>query len=118
MCSSDLMQCDEKRFMQVMTNLLRNAVKFTTTGEIHFGYIKNDHQMEFYVKDTGIGIALEHQKAIFNRFDKENNFVQGAGLGLTISRLLVAKMGGEIGVTSAPGEGATFYLTLPLAEEE
>ena len=108
---SQCMQCDEKRFMQVMTNQLRNAVKFTTTGEIHFGYIKNDHQMEFYVKDTGIGIALEHQKAIFNRFDKENNFVQGAGLGLTISRLLVAKMGGEIGVTSAPGEGATFYFT-------
>lgn len=107
-------QGDGMRIMQVLMNLLSNAVKFTTAGEIHLGFQQRGEVVQFYVKDTGIGIPANRVARIFERFGKINNFAQGTGLGLTISRMLVERMGGRIWVRSGEGVGTTFYFTLPL----
>ena len=106
---------DWDRIMQVIGNLLSNAVKFTSKGEIHFGYRKKEDFVEFYVKDSGIGIPAKRAATIFRRFGKVNDFVQGTGLGLTLSRMLVEKMGGRIWLRSREGKGSNFYFTLPLS---
>ena len=104
---------DKNRIMQVITNLITNATKFTFKGEIRFGFeILKDH-IEFYVKDTGMGISEEKIKMIFERFVKLNSFVQGTGLGLAICRVIVEKLGGEITVESKLNEGSTFHFTIP-----
>ena len=105
---------DRMRITQVLMNLLSNAVKFTPTGEIHFGYQLRGNIVQFYVKDTGIGIPANRVAKIFERFGKINNFAQGTGLGLTVSRMLVERMGGRIWVRSGEGIGTTFFFTLPL----
>lgn len=105
---------DRMRIMQVLMNLLSNAAKFTPTGEIHFGYQLRGNIVQFYVKDTGIGIPANRVAKIFERFGKINNFAQGTGLGLTVSRMLVERMGGRIWVRSGEGIGTTFFFTLPL----
>lgn len=104
---------DRNRLMQVLTNLLNNAIKFTMEGEIHIGYLLEKEVVRFYVKDTGMGISKERQKAIFERFVKLNTFVQGTGLGLSICKMIVERFGGEIGVDSALGKGSTFWFTVP-----
>lgn len=104
---------DWDRLGQIISNLLDNAIKFTQKGEIHYGYEYKDNTIQFYVKDTGIGISANKIAAIFQRFGKVNNFVQGTGLGLALSRMLVEKMGGRIWARSKQGEGTTFYFTLP-----
>lgn len=105
---------DRMRIMQVLMNLLSNAAKFTPSGEIHFGYQLRGNVVLFYVKDTGIGIPTNRVAKIFERFGKINNFAQGTGLGLTVSRMLVERMGGRIWVRSGEGIGTTFYFTLPM----
>lgn len=105
---------DWDRLIQVIGNLLSNATKFTQKGEIHFGYQKKEDLVEFYVKDTGNGIPAERIATIFRRFGKVNDFVQGTGLGLTLCRMLVEKMGGRIWLRSQEGQGSRFYFTLPL----
>ena len=105
---------DRMRIMQVLMNLLSNAAKFTPSGEIHFGYQLRGNVVQFYVKDTGIGIPANRVAKIFERFGKINNFAQGTGLGLTVSRMLVERMGGRIWVRSGEGIGTTFYFTLPM----
>lgn len=105
---------DWNRIIQVISNLLSNAAKFTPKGEIHFGYREKEDFVEFYVKDSGIGIAAERVATIFRRFGKVNDFIQGTGLGLTLCRMLVEKMGGRIWLRSQEGEGSRFYFTLPL----
>lgn len=87
---------DWNRIIQIISNLLSNAAKFTPKGEIHFGYREKEDFVEFYVKDSGIGIPAERVATIFQRFGKINDFVQGIGLGLTLCRMLVEKMGGRI----------------------
>lgn len=87
---------DWNRIIQIISNLLSNAAKFTPKGEIHFGYREKEDFVEFYVKDSGIGIPAERVATIFQRFGKINDFVQGTGLGLTLCRMLVEKMGGRI----------------------
>lgn len=104
---------DKNRLMQVLTNLINNANKFTSEGQIHIGYTLENGLIRFYVKDTGIGISEEKQKAVFGRFVKLNNFVQGTGLGLSICKMIVERFGGEIGVNSVIGEGSEFYFTIP-----
>ena len=105
---------DWNRIIQIISNLLSNAAKFTPKGEIHFGYREKEDFVEFYVKDSGIGIPAERVATIFQRFGKRNDFVQGTGLGLTLCRMLVEKMGGRIWLRSQEGQGSRFYFTLPL----
>jgi CheY-like chemotaxis protein len=103
-----------------MTNLIHNAVKFTAKGWIEIGYMPvADEKIEFYVRDTGIGLTRDLQKNIFSRFAEEE--VQGtkpesSGLGLTISRNLIKLLGGKIWVESEPGQGSTFFFTIPFEE--
>lgn len=105
---------DKNRWMQVMINLLTNAVKFTQEGSIRFGYTLTDTDMlRFYVTDTGCGIPKEKREVIFDRFVKLNSFVQGTGLGLSICQMIVTHLGGTIGVESEEGVGSTFWFTLP-----
>ncbi len=91
--------------------------KYTNGGSIDFGYEKKGEYLEFFVKDTGIGIAKNRQEAIFERFiqaDIEDpRALQGAGLGLTISKAYVEMLGGKIWVQSDVGIGSTFYFTIP-----
>lgn len=105
---------DRNRLNQVLTNLLTNAIKFTDTGSITFGYtLQENGMLRFYVTDTGKGIPHEKQTDIFTRFVKLNSFAQGTGLGLSICKTIVNKMGGEIHVESEPDKGSTFYFTIP-----
>ncbi len=113
---------DAFRFKQVLNNLIDNAIKFTDKGSIHFG-ISNiwPDNIEFYVQDTGMGIAEETQDIIFMRFSKiDRSYTKeynGTGLGLAICKSLVELMGGEIRVVSYPGKGSAFYFTHPLPKE-
>jgi len=113
---------DETRLKQILSNLISNAIKYTDDGSIEVGCKKSDHaeMLEFYVKDTGIGIKKEYQEIIFQRFrkveDNSDMIYRGTGLGLTICRHLIALLGGEIRVESTLGEGSTFYFTLPFKE--
>jgi len=111
---------DGNRIKQVLCNLLNNAIKFTKEGKIEFGYkIKKDF-IEFYVKDTGIGILPENKELIFQRFRQiemtDTRKYGGNGLGLSISKALVEKMGGTITVNSEHGIGSTFIFTIPYVE--
>ena len=108
---------DWNRIIQIISNLLSNAAKFTPKGEIHFGYREKEDFVEFYVKDSGIGIPAERVATIFQRFGKINDFVQGTGLGLTLCRMFVEKMGGRIWLRSQEGKGSRFYFTLPLIRQ-
>ncbi len=114
-CLSDCcILTDRNRLHQVMTNLMTNALKFTDGGAITIGYtLQPDNMLRFYVSDTGCGIPEDKQKDIFTRFIKLNRFVQGTGLGLPICQTIVERMGGEIGVESEVGNGATFWFTVP-----
>lgn len=111
-----LIEGDPNRIMQVITNFITNAGKFTYTGEIRFGFERMEQKIRVYVKDTGIGIEPEKVDHIFDRFVKLNSFAQGTGLGLSICRMIIEKIGGEIGVTSELGKGSTFYFTIPCEE--
>lgn len=104
---------DKNRILQLITNLITNAIKFTYEGEIHFGFKLKKDYIDFYVKDTGIGISEEKLSHIFGRFVKLNSFVQGTGLGLAICQMIVEKMGGAITVESELHEGSTFRFTIP-----
>lgn len=112
---------DGNRIKQVLCNLLNNALKFTKQGKINFGYIIKGNLIEFFVKDSGIGIALENQNLIFDRFrqvDVTSTRVYGGnGLGLSISKALVEKLGGSMKVHSHLGEGSTFTFTIPYEKE-
>ncbi len=119
--SEAIIKTDREKIYAILTNLVKNAIKYTENGSIEIGYyIKNDKEfteLEFYVKDTGIGIPKDRQKAIFERFiqaDIEDKMAhQGAGLGLSISRAYAEIIGGKICLESEEGKGSTFYFTLP-----
>lgn len=112
------MKIDHVRFEQIFRNLLSNALKFTEVGLIEVDCIKGHDFHTFLVKDTGIGIHVDNQKAIFDRFVKiENNkqhLYRGTGIGLFLSKELVELFGGEIWVKSDLGKGSVFYFTLPV----
>ncbi|HEY3371958.1 MAG TPA: ATP-binding protein, partial [Prolixibacteraceae bacterium] len=111
---------DENRLRQVFCNLLSNAIKFTSKGKIEFGLSMKDHQIEFYVKDSGIGIALDDQSIIFEPFRKlestKSQLYGGTGLGLAISKAWVEKLGGNLRLQSDPNQGSTFLFTIPYPE--
>ncbi len=105
---------DWGRVMQVYTNLLGNAMKFTSRGEIRYGFRRQGENVCCYVKDTGMGIEESKLSTIFDRFGKVNTFIQGTGLGLALCKMLVERLGGGIDVESVAGEGSTFYFVLPI----
>lgn len=112
-----LVTADQVRLEQILRNLLANAIKFTDDGVIEVDCEKRNDFYIFSVKDTGIGIHLEHQLAIFERFRKIDNSKQylhrGTGIGLFLSKQLVELLGGKIWVESEVGVGSTFYFTIP-----
>ncbi len=110
--------CDREKLVAILSNLLKNAIKYTPKGSIEIGCRLESEKIIFYVKDTGIGIPLERQKAIFERFvqaDGSNTRAyEGSGLGLSLSLAYVEMMGGTIWVDSKPSEGSTFFFELPV----
>jgi signal transduction histidine kinase/ligand-binding sensor domain-containing protein len=119
-CLATILYTDELRLMQVISNLINNAIKFTSKGWIEFGCkdSSNGIYSEFYVRDTGIGIGKENLGVIFERFRKLENdksrLYRGAGLGLAISHELIHLLGGQISVDSEPGQGSEFSITVPI----
>lgn len=104
---------DHSRVFQVVSNLISNALKFTVSGTISYGYRLVGGEVEFFVSDTGNGIEPEKLDKVFDRFVKANDIAQGSGLGLSICKMLIEKMGGTIRVESEVGKGTTFSFTLP-----
>ena len=115
--NESVIQTDPDKLYAILSNLLKNAVKYTHEGSIEFGYVKKDKVLEFFVKDTGIGIPEERQASVFDRFVQadieDRNAYEGAGLGLAISKAFVEMLGGEIRVESSEGVGSEFYFTIP-----
>jgi len=115
--SEAFIKTDHEKLYAVITNLIKNVIKYSDEGAIHFGYSVKGENIEFFVKDTGIGIAKERQESIFDRFvqvDIDNiQARQGAGLGLAISKALVGLLEGKIWVESELEKGSTFYFTIP-----
>ena len=109
---------DRHRLMQVLVNLLGNAIKFTQQGHVMLRVKQSDQSLVFEVEDTGIGISEDQQAKVFERFSQATVQTQavygGNGLGLAISKRLVELMGGEIGVKSQLGHGSVFWFTVPL----
>jgi signal transduction histidine kinase/CheY-like chemotaxis protein len=108
---------DRGKVTQILSTLLSNAIKFTNSGEIIFGYKLEEQKIEFFVRDTGIGIDSSKQDLIFKRFVQADDTIQvnygGTGLGLSISKGLVEILGGNIWVDSELGKGSTFYFSIP-----
>lgn len=112
-----LIKSDVSKLESIVTNLVKNAIKYSEQGSIEFSYeIKNDN-FEFYCKDTGIGIPEDRINAVFNRFEQadieDRLALQGSGLGLAITKAYVEMLGGTIWVESEYGKGSIFYFTLP-----
>jgi PAS domain S-box-containing protein len=119
--SKSIINSDPEKINSILTNLIKNAIKFTSQGAIEFGCEKKGKVLEFFVKDTGIGIPKDRQNAVFERFVQadiaDKMARQGAGLGLAISKAYVKMLGGKIWLESEPGKGTTFYFTLPYTAE-
>lgn len=109
-------ETDENKLVQILSNLIENAMKFTQEGAIEFGYFLSKNQLKFYVKDSGVGIENEEQKKIFNRFTQgklEQTHNHGVGLGLSIVKGLIKILGGKLWVDSTKGKGSIFYFKIP-----
>ena len=115
--SESIIQTDSAKLTQILTNLVNNALKFTFKGGIEIGYTRFRGTLEFYVKDTGIGIPSAMHEKIFERFIQVNNpltkGMEGSGLGLSITKAYVTMLGGTIRIDSVEGKGSTFTFTLP-----
>jgi PAS domain S-box-containing protein len=112
---------DREKLYAILTNLIKNAIKFTNEGFIEFGCEKKGNYLEFFVKDSGLGISDSQKKIIFERFRQANDVAgrthEGSGLGLAISKAYVEMLGGKIWVESKESEGSAFYFTLPYLSE-
>lgn len=113
---------DETKLKQIIGNLIYNAIKFTEKGAVEFGYRLSGNTIEFFIKDTGIGIHHDNFNKIFERFQQVENATtesrRGTGLGLSIAKAFVELLGGEIWLTSQLGVGSTFFFTIPLKQSE
>jgi PAS domain S-box-containing protein len=112
---------DPEILTKTISHLLSNAIKFTEEGSIQYGYMIRDNELEFFVKDTGIGIGKESLNDVFEKFIKEDRgplkITEGSGLGLSISKGLVELLGGRIFVESEIGKGSCFFFTIPRVKE-
>ena len=111
--SSLMVNIDKGRISQVITNFLTNSVKYTHEGHIKLGYIVKDNGLRIYCEDTGSGIPKDKLEKIFERFFKVNEYIQGAGIGLSICKAIVNKCEGKNGVESEEGKGSTFWIWVP-----
>ena len=116
--SNCMITSDETKLQQIISNIVENALKFTDTGSVEFGCREvNDELIEFFVKDTGIGIPADYQKIVFDRFRRvempQTESRGGTGLGLAICKSYIEIMGGKIWLESEEGKGTTFYFTIP-----
>lgn len=111
---------DKQKFVSIVTNLIKNAIKFTTKGTIDYGFSVGQDSVEFYVSDTGMGIEPKMQTRIFERFVQGDISLtrpyEGAGLGLAITKSYVELLGGKISFDSEANVGTSFYFTLPLTK--
>lgn len=113
-----LIRTDRARVIQIMTNFLNNAIKFTSKGSITIGYSHyGNDTIRFFVRDTGKGICQKDLPKVFERFTKLDSFVQGTGLGLSICEEVAHKLGGKIGVESEPDKGSEFWFTIPVSKK-
>lgn len=108
---------DERMLRQILNNLIGNAIKFTASGRVEFGYVRKDQTVKIYVKDTGIGIPRDKHELIFEPFRQADDSIAraygGTGLGLAIARTYARTLGGTLSLESEPGKGSTFYLEMP-----
>ncbi len=115
--NDSIIYSDRKKIYQIFVNLISNSIKFTEKGDINFGYLIKEDEIEFYVKDTGIGIPKEFHKEIFNRFTQADNSItrnyEGAGLGLSISKGLIEILGGNIWFESEVNKNTHFFFDVP-----
>ncbi|MCK5777074.1 MAG: PAS domain-containing sensor histidine kinase, partial [Bacteroidales bacterium] len=120
--SEALVETDHEKLYAILVNLIKNAIKYTIKGHIDFGYIIKGNHIEFFVTDTGTGIPEELQKNIFERFIRidanKPNTVEGAGLGLAITKAYVELLDGKIWVQSKVNKGSTFYFTIPFTKAQ
>ena len=112
-----ILNSDREKVYAILMNIVRNASKYTNSGQISFGYELKEGEILFFVLDTGIGISKDIQKVIFDRFIQAEKSIskdyEGAGLGLAITKAYIDKLGGKIWLESEPGIGSKFYFTLP-----
>lgn len=119
-----IVKTDKEKIYAILTHLVKNAIKFSDKGVIELGYYLNNKEpaeLEFFVKDNGVGILKDKLTAIFDQFVEagisDKRAFQGDGLGLSISKAYVEMLGGKIWVDSEVGEGSTFYFTIPYSRE-
>jgi CheY-like chemotaxis protein/anti-sigma regulatory factor (Ser/Thr protein kinase) len=109
---------DKEKLYAILTNLVKNAIKYTEKGSIRFGYITKGNYLEFFVKDTGIGIPKNELNTVFDRFVQVHHNLsskyEGSGLGLSITKAYVEMLGGTIRVESQSGKGSQFYFEIPV----
>jgi len=113
-----IISTDKEKLLAILTNLIKNSIKYSNHGKIEFGYRVKGNYVEFYIKDQGIGIEHDKLVSIFDRFVQADNTLassyEGAGLGLSITKAFVELLGGRIWVQSEFGIGTQFYFTLPI----
>lgn len=110
---SCVMDVDKNRLAQVVNNYMSNAIKYTPSGKIEFGYEYVDEGVRIFVKDTGIGIDEEYRPRVFCRFEKFDSLAQGTGLGLSICKVIIEALGGNVGYDSTKGVGSEFWAWIP-----
>ena len=112
-----VIKTDREKLYTILINLTKNAIKYSDRGIVEIRVDKKEGFLKFYVKDSGIGIPLERQEAIFDRFIQadigDKRAFEGSGLGLSISKAFVEMLGGKIWLESKEGIGSTFYFTIP-----
>lgn len=115
--SKCMVTLDKNRIIQVGTNFITNAIKYTPSGHIRMGYVYENGGIKLYVEDTGIGIAKDKHDKVFERFEKLDDFAQGTGLGLSICKAIAEVKKGDIGFESEEGKGSTFWAWFPTTAE-
>ncbi|NOR87535.1 MAG: PAS domain S-box protein, partial [Bacteroidales bacterium] len=115
-----LINTDDEKLFGILTNLIKNAIKFTDKGSIEFGYSLNKKSLNFFVKDTGIGIPLKKQKSVFERFTQADlslsSQYEGSGLGLSITKAYIQMLHGKLWMESQEGFGSSFYFSIPYSK--